>query len=427
MRKKSVWLASVGLALLVGLVGTAVLLSAPITMAMWQAAGPVRNKQESEASALRSETVQAALTQHDLFDCATYLPDVSPVLPVEQQIFHIVQDIEVTPDDGKEYLGAVWSPNDDAIVFVAPTDGHRDIPDGDTLPSDEKIRLVAVSKNVLMLHFPARDTWQQITSDGARPTWSMNGRSIYYMAGTGLMKFDLDTKTAIHTGLSAPNTGVGLLLSQPLSDGQLLAPRQPHTSLEILGGGMSALSRVGVADSDHIVLSPGGDQMVVAYGANTWQGQFVPAVTVLHHPKGEVTPLLKNCQFSAIEMVWSPTGSQIAYPVHAERSEIRICDVRSGQTRVLVRLETNELLSGLSWSSDGKYLAFTQADDRSTPRSIWVVSTDGMVRQRLVEGGLLPNWSPDGRYILYARPGTDRLLDWYLLQVLHSAVNAKGE
>jgi Tol biopolymer transport system component len=176
-----------------------------------------------------------------------------------------------------------------------------------------------------------------------------------------------------------------------------------------------------------LVLSPSGDQAIVAYGANTWQGQFVPAVTVLHHATGEVTPLLKNCQFSGIEMVWSPTGSQIAYPVWGKRSEIRIYDVRSGQTQVLVRLETNELLSGLSWSPDGKHLAFTQGDDHLSLRSIWVVSTDGRARQRLVEGGLLPNWSPDGRHILYARPGADRLLDWYLLEVSYSGVHPQGE
>lgn len=397
-----------------------VLLLSAIIVAMSQAAGPIQSKQGSETFALRARTVHAALSRNDLFDCATYLPDVSPVLPVEQQIFHIVQDITVTPDDGKEYLGAVWSPNGEAMVFVVPTGGHRDIPDDDRLASDEEIRLVAVSKNELILHFPSHDTWEQITSDGVRPTWSADGQSIYYMTGTDLMKFDVGTRTAIYTGLSAPNTGVGLLLSQPLPDGRLLAPRQPHAPMEIFGGKTSDSFRIEVADSDYLIPSPRGDQIVAAYGANTWKGQFVPAVTVLHHLNGEATPLLKNCQFSAIEMVWSPTGGQIAYPVYAERSEIRIYDVRSGQTRVLVRFETNDLLSGLSWSPDGKYLAFTHGDDRSTPRSIWIVSTDGMVRQRLCNG-LLPNWSPDGRHILYARPGTDRLLDWYLLEV------AKGE
>jgi len=392
---------------------------------MSQAAGPVPN--EGEAFGMREETVQVALAQNNLFDCATYVPDISPILPPEQQIFRIVRDNRITSDDGKEYLGAVWSPHGDALAFVAPTDGHRDILDDDALPSDEQVRLVAVSKNELMLYWPAWGTWEQITPDGARPMWSADGQGIYYMAGTDLMRFDLDTKTTRYTGMSVPHTSVGLLFSQPLLDGRLFAPRQPHAPLEIQGGQTPAtLSQIGIAESDHVLLSPRADQAIVAYGANTWKGQFAPAVTVLYRSNGRVTPMMRNCQYSAIEMVWSPDGGQIAYPVHAERSEIRIYDVTSGQARTLVRLDSIDLLSGLSWSPDGKYLAFTQGDDRSTPRSIWVVSTDGAMRQRLVEGGLLPNWSPDGQHILYARPGNGRLLDWYLLKV-QPAANIEGE
>jgi len=398
------------------------LLSASIATARSQGVGPAQ--QESAAFALRAKIVNAALSRNDLFDCATYHPDSDSVFPVEQQIFQIVRDVKITPDDGREYTGAVWSPNGNAMVFVMPTDDHRDILDGDALPSDDETRLVAISRNELRLYFPDQNIWEQVTSDGACPTWSTDGQSIYYMAGTDLMKFDLNTRAAFCAGLRAPNTGVGLLFSQPLSDGRFLAPRQPHAPLEIQGGKTPALTQIGVADNDHIVLSPRGDQVIVGYGANTLGGHFVPAVTVLHRPDGEITPLLKNCQFSAIEMVWSPPGKQIAYPTNTDDSEIRIYDVQSGQTEVLVRLDTGDLLSGLSWSPDGKYLAFTQGDDHSTPRSIWVVSTDGAMRQRLTEGGLLPNWSPDGRHILYARPATGRLLDWYLLE--YTTVEAEG-
>jgi len=398
------------------------LLSAGITIARSQGAEPVQ--QGSSDFELRAETVNAALAQNNLFDCATYYPDLGSVLPVDHQIFQIVRDVKITPDDGREYMGAVWSPDGNAMVLVVPTDGYRDILDSDALPSDDETRLVAISRNELMLYFPNQNVWDQITSDGARPTWSTDAQSIYYMMGTDLMKFDLNTRTAIYAGLRAPYTAVGLLFSRPLPDGRLLAPRQPHAPLEIQGGKTPALSPIEVADSDHIVLSPWSDQVVVGYGANTFGGHFVPAVTVLHHPNGEITPLLKNCHFSAIEMVWSPTGKQIAYPTNTDIPEIRIYDVESGQTRVLVRLDTGDLLSGLSWSPDGKFLAFTQGDDRSTPRSIWVVSTNGAMRQRLTEGGLLPNWSPDGRHILYARPSADRLLDWYLLE--YTAVEAEG-
>lgn len=373
--------------------------------------------QQSNIFAVRAKAADTAFTQDDLFDCATYIPDSRPVLPSEGMVFHIDSDVKITPDDGKTRLGAVWSPKGDSMVFVAPTDDYRDILNSDALPSDEDTRLVTVSKNELTLYFPASNTWEKITSDGARPKWSNDGQSVYYLAGADLIKFDLAAKTAIPTGLSAPNTGVGLLLSQPLPDGRLLAPRQSHAPLDVLGGKAPAWRQISVAESDYVVLSPQGDQIAVAYGANTWQGQFIPAVTVIHHANGKVTSLLKNCQFSATEMVWSLAGNRIAYPVHAERSEIRIFDVQSSQTQVLIRLETGDLLSGLSWSPDGRYLAFTLGDDRTTPRSIWLVSTDGTVRQRLVEGGLLPSWSPDGKRILYARPDARQLLEWYLLEV----------
>jgi Tol biopolymer transport system component len=402
------------------------LLSAGIATVAGRQVTPFLDKQENEAFTLRAKTIGSTLSRNDLFDCSTYVPDTHPLLPIEQQIFHVVRDIKVTPDDGKDYLGAVWSPSGDAMVFVAPTGDHRDILNSDALPSDEDTQLVAISKNELVLYFPDRNTWKQITSDGARPTWSTDARSIYYMAGTDLMKFDISTQAATYTGLRAPNTGVGLLVSRPLSDGRLLAPRQPHAPLEVQGGEMPAWGPIEVAVSDYVLLSPQGDQIVVAYGANTWKGQFVPALTVIYHPNGEVTPLLKNCQASAIEMVWSPDRNRVAYPVRAQRSEIRIYDVRSGQTQVLVRLDTPDLLSGLSWSPDSRYLAFTLGDDRVTPRSIWLVSTDGTTRQRLMAGGLLPNWSPDGEHILYARPGTTRLLDWYLLE-LSPAIQIEGE
>lgn len=91
-------------------------------------------------------------------------------------------------------------------------------------------------------------------------------------------------------------------------------------------------------------------------------------------------------------------------------------DVQAGKTKVLLRLPNFDRLSNLAWSSDGKYIAFTQGDGRGTPRSLWVVSTDGTGRQRLTDG-LLATWAPDGLRLVYARPGTGRLLDWYMLDI----------
>src|SRR5207249_3885499 len=143
--------------------------------------------------AARERAVNAALAQKDLFDCSTYTPDSTPILPPEQQIFRISRDVKIVPDDGKEYVRAFWSPKGDAAVFVVGTSEARPIQDNDTLPSanGESPRLTAVGKTRLMLYSLASDTWEEIASDGTVPTWSADGQSIYYLAGTELMKFEI--------------------------------------------------------------------------------------------------------------------------------------------------------------------------------------------------------------------------------------------
>lgn len=361
----------------------------------------------------RQSAIDAALAQPGLFDCSNYVPDKSPILPNERQVFRTIRDTKVTPDDGSEYLGAVWSPKGDAMVFTLPTHGRVDVTEHDTLPSDTKTVFTGIGTSRLALYHLSSNTWEQISSNGARPVWSADGSTIRYLSGLGLVAWDPKTRREDRTAFSTPATGVGLKFTQPLVDGGLLAPRSPHAPLEVLGSQSPRLGKISVTESDSVLVSPKADRAVVAYGANTYKGQFTPAVATLRDTNGQTMPLLLNCQYSATEMVWSPNGDRIAYPVHADRPEIRIYDVRSGQTQVLVRFGSLANFSGLTWSPDGRHLAFAFGEERT----IWVVSTDGVYRQQLVKGGLLPNWSPDGRQILYARPGGTRILDWFILYV----------
>jgi Tol biopolymer transport system component len=377
---------------------------------------------EDRGTLSRTETVNLALLQNNLFDCATYPVGNKPVLPTQKEIFSIVQNIKVTPDDGNEYLGAVWSPASDALVFVVATNERREIPNQGS-SSNTQTRPAAVGKSKLLLYSPSRNTWEQISSDGARPVWSGDGRSIYFMGGTAQMQFDLGTRKTVSTGLSVPNTGVGLLFSRPLSDGRLLAPQSSTARLEIRGGQATRFGSIDVTESDQIFMSPNGDDAILVYSASMSQGQLTPAVTVLRHSNGEVIPLLKNCQGTALKMVWSPNGDKIAYPLHADPPEVRIYDVQSNQTQVVFRSNTFEHLDNVSWSPDGKYLAFTRGDGRGSPAPIWVISTDGVIRQQIAEDGFGSNWSPDGKQVLYSR---GNLKSWYLLKI-NTAVNTMGK
>jgi len=332
------------------------LLSTGIPVVVGQSDRSVKDGQD-RVFALRAEVVTTALARGAVFDCANYHPEGSAVLPAEQPIFRVVRRAKITPDDGRDYLGAVWSPKGDALVFVSPTDQQRPIREREALPSDGETRLVAVSINELWLYFPQHEVWELITLDGTRPVWSTDGRSLYYMAGSDLMRFELSTRTSFRTGLSAPDTTNGLLFSQPLPDGRLLAPKRPHAPLEVQGDQVpAAWGQIEVAESDYVLLSPCADRAIVAYGANTWKGKFTPSVAVLYHPTRGIIPLFRNCQYSALEIAWSPAGDRIAYPVHADRPEIRVYDVESGRTHVIVRLDAFDNLSGLSWSPDGRFL-----------------------------------------------------------------------
>jgi Tol biopolymer transport system component len=386
-----------------------VLSGTTITAAMNQ--GRYQNTfQESEAVALRSETVNKSVTRNDVLDCETYIPDSKPILPPEQPFFRITGNVEITPDNGRDYTAAVWSPKSDAIVFVSPTEDYRPIPQNEALPSTDNSQPIAVSKNELLLYSLPNNSWTQITADGASPTWSADGQSMYYMSGTNLLRYDPATQSTSQTGEQAPENGVSLLLGRPLSSGKLLTPNEQSEA------GTGAVRQIGVTLNDRISPSPKSEYTVVAYGSTSTGGQFTPAVAVLHRSDGSQIPLMKNCQYSAQQIAWSQAGNRIVYPVHAERPEIRVYDAQLNQTSIPLRLASFDRLSNPAWSPNEAYLAFSQGDGRSEPRALWVVSTDGAFRQHLTDG-LLPNWSPNGKHILYARPGTGRLLDWHLLEV----------
>ena len=373
-----------------------------------QRIGDVHNK--------RSASVLKAQSANSVFDCSSYVPDNSPIIPVNKEFFNINDIRKITNDSINDYTAAVWSPNGEYIVFVVPTSDVHNLTNGDPGVSDVSAQPIAMSKNNLLLYTVKDSSWELMAKDGTRPVWAKDGRSIYYLAGQDLLQFELDTRTERRVGLSSPDTNTCLLISRPLPDGTLFAPREPHASMEIQGGGVASSVQLSVTENDSITVSPTGDQFIVIYGATTQRDQVTPATAEVHRADGTVTPLLRNCNDSALEMVWSSDGSQIAYPVRAERPEIRVYDVASAQTSILVRLDLFDVLSGLSWSSDGRYLAFAQGDGRSEPRSLWVVATDGTFRQRIGDG-FLPNWSPDGTHLLYAQPGSLRLLDWFVLDI----------
>jgi len=108
---------------------------------------------------------------------------------------------------------------------------------------------------------------------------------------------------------------------------------------------------------------------------------------------------------------WSPDGSMIAF--NSERSgsdQIWRSNVEAGNwgfnlTQLTQDSPHNRVNNFISWSPDGRWLAFEADRDRDDPEIYLASSVDGTYQQRLTHTRALdevPSWSPDSQQILFS-------------------------
>lgn len=103
----------------------------------------------------------------------------------------------------------------------------------------------------------------------------------------------------------------------------------------------------------------------------------------------------------------SPDGSQIAYrrnpDPQSDHADIWLMDLDGSHKRNLTHEPESDNWSP-AWSPDGSRIAFASTRDGGT-LSLWTMAADGSDLRRVTEGhGEYPDWSPDGRWLVYAAP-----------------------
>ncbi len=302
--------------------------------------------------------------------------------------------------DRRYYLS--WSP--DALFFAYV--------DGGALNDDV---------NQLVTLRIADGTTHSIT-DGSgaswRPTWSREGRVVYYVASQGgatmdLWRQPLDDDGAPVGAPTALTTGIGMRRSAVFSPA--------HDRLAYSQGRLVAnLWRIPIlkdrpatwADAEQLTfenahlqffeLSP--DESRIALSSNR-SGNF--DLWIMPSMGGELTPLTNNSAHDWAP-AWSPNAEEIAfYSFRTGDREIWVMPVGGGPARQLTREGGRNQFP--TWSADGRNIVFTSA--RSGNREVWIVEAEGGEPPRqLTDGNLILVWprtSPDGRLIAFVARGDD--------------------
>jgi Tol biopolymer transport system component/DNA-binding winged helix-turn-helix (wHTH) protein len=207
-----------------------------------------------------------------------------------------------------------------------------------------------------------------------------------------------------------------------------LVKRQPSTGSRPQNP-QPLTSHAGV--QQHPSLSPDGSQV-----ANSWDGPDEDNFDIYVKLVGPGEPIrLTTNPAMDVDPAWSPDGRQIAFIRFAStlRGSIFLIPALKGAERKLADVAITAEASRLSWSPNGRTLAFGGKLNESGSPGIWLLSVDGSAPpHRITTAGeyppfdFSPAFSPDGRYLAFVRARAYNSNDLYV-QRLSEGLAPSGE
>ncbi len=165
--------------------------------------------------------------------------------------------------------------------------------------------------------------------------------------------------------------------------------------------------------------SPDGNQIAFSWDGDTGNEDIYVKLV------GAGSPLrLTTSSAPDVHPAWSPDGLSIAFVrISEEEGGIFIIPALGGAERKIgfVKWEADwdSYGAGLSWSPDGRYLAFSDRSAPQDPVSLFIMSLDQSVRRKLTAppplsiGDLAPEISRDGRSVAFIRATSTGVSDIY--------------
>ncbi len=300
------------------------------------------------------------------------------------------------------------------IKFPFETDGTFDVLPGWT--SDNRIGILAIKPETAAVYtVPAGGGMAlQITGSGAMdPQWSPDGKQVYFRWQDGQLGFvpSGGGKLGLHEGIGGgrdsdffmPHPGAGNSVSPDgktvvfsgvrriLLDGKTRFEVNIYT-ISVDGGKPTKITNIEPPNQARFPRwSPDG----------RWIGFLGPEPGVIFRVSakgGEQSRIAaEGDAIRGAYFDWSPDGRWVAY--FSKAGSLSVMPSDGGKPRVVCKIPVAEEDPDLSWSSDGRTIAFVAGG------KIWVVPSEGgepvVVKTDVDARAIRLDWSPDGRKLAF--------------------------